>query len=125
MKIFLDASHSVGSGDTGAEGFNLKEKDTTFGIVILLAKKLSDVGFDIMVSRENAEDVLGTNASTSLEKRASLANTCGPAGPISPAGPCGPTGSVSPIGPLGPGGPGGHFGQQEQSSFLSQQSFDE
>lgn len=77
MKIFLDAGHSVGGGDTGAEGFNLKEQDITFGIVMLLAKKLSDVGFDIMVSRENAGDVLGTNASTSLSKRASLANTWG------------------------------------------------
>jgi len=77
MKIFLDAGHSVGGGDTGAEGFNLKEQDITFGIVMLLAKKLSDVGFDIMVSRKNAGDVLGTNASTSLSKRASLANTWG------------------------------------------------
>ena len=77
MKIFLDAGHSSGGGDTGAEGFNLKEQNITFGIVILLAKKLSDVGFDIMVSRENAGDVLGTNASTSLSKRASLANTWG------------------------------------------------
>ena len=77
MKIFLDAGHSSGGGDTGAEGFNLREQDITFGIVMLLAKKLSDVGFDIMVSRENAGDVLGTNASTSLAKRASLANTWG------------------------------------------------
>lgn len=77
MKIFLDAAHSVDGGDTGAEGFYLKEQDITFGIVMLLAKKLSDVGFDIMVSRENAGDVLGTNASTSLSKRASLANTWG------------------------------------------------
>ena len=77
MKIFLDAGHSVGAGDTGAQGFNLKEQDITFDIVILLAKKLSDVGFDIMLSRENAEDVLGPNASTSLSKRASLANTWG------------------------------------------------
>ena len=45
--------------------YNLKEQDITFGIVMLLAKKLSDVGFDIMVSRENVGDVLGTNASTS------------------------------------------------------------
>ncbi len=77
MKIFLDAGHSSGGGDTGAEGYNLKEQDITFGIVMLLAKKLSDVGFDIMVSRKNAGDVLGTNASTSLSKRASLANTWG------------------------------------------------
>ena len=77
MKIFLDAGHSVGGGDAGAEGYNLKEQDVTFDIVMLLAKKLSDVGFDIMVSRENAGDVLGTNASTSLSKRASLANTWG------------------------------------------------
>ena len=27
MKIFLDAGHSVGNGNTGAEGFNLKEQD--------------------------------------------------------------------------------------------------
>lgn len=50
MKVFLDAGHSAGGGDAGAEGFNLKEQDITFGIVMLLAKKLSDVGFDIMVS---------------------------------------------------------------------------
>lgn len=74
MKIFLDAGHSVGGGDGGAEGFNLKEQDITFGIVLLLAQKLSDVGFDIMVSRENAGTVLGTSESTSLSKRASLAN---------------------------------------------------
>ncbi len=77
MKIFLDAGHSAGGGDTGAEGYNLKEQDITFGIVMLLAKKLSDVGLDIMVSRENVGDVLGTNESTSLSKRASLANTWG------------------------------------------------
>lgn len=75
MKIFLDAGHSVGGGDTGSEGFDLKEQDITFGIVMLLAKKLSDVGFDIMVARENAGDVLGTSAGASLSKRASLANT--------------------------------------------------
>lgn len=77
MKIFLDAGHSSKGGDTGAEGFNLKEQDITFGIVMLLAKKLSDAGFDIMVSRVNAGDALGTNVSTSLSKRASLANTWG------------------------------------------------
>ena len=77
MKIFLDAGHSNGGGDTGAEGFNLKEQDVTFGIVMLLSKKLSSAGFDIMVSREKSGDVLGTNASTSLSKRASLANIWG------------------------------------------------
>ena len=76
MKIFLDAGHSDG-GDAGAEGFNLREQDITFGIVMHLIKKLSDVGFEIMVSRENAEDVLGENVSTSLSKRISLANTWG------------------------------------------------
>ena len=76
MKIFLDAGHSDG-GDAGAEGFNLREQDITFGIVMHLIKKLSDVGFEIMVSRENAEDVLGENVNTSLSKRISLANTWG------------------------------------------------
>jgi len=42
---------------------------------MLLAKKLSDVGFDIMVSGESEGDILGTNVSTSLTKRATLANT--------------------------------------------------
>ena len=74
MKIFLDAGHSNSGGDTGAERYNIKEQDITFGIVMFLAKKLSDVGFDIMVSGENAGDVLGTSASASLSKRASLAN---------------------------------------------------
>jgi len=40
MKIFLDSGHSSGGGDTGAKGFNLKEQDITFGIVMLIAKKL-------------------------------------------------------------------------------------
>ena len=53
IKIFLNAGHSDG-GDAGAEGFNLREQDITFGIVMHLIKKLSDVGFEIMVSRENA-----------------------------------------------------------------------
>lgn len=76
IKIFLNAGHSDG-GDAGAEGFNLREQDITFGIVMHLIKKLSDVGFEIMVSRENAKDVLGVNVSTSLSKRISLANTWG------------------------------------------------
>ncbi|MBE7015031.1 MAG: N-acetylmuramoyl-L-alanine amidase [Ruminococcaceae bacterium] len=76
IKIFLDAGHSDG-GDAGVEGFNLREQDITFGIVMHLIKKLLDVGFEIMVSRENVEDVLGENVSTSLSKRISLANTWG------------------------------------------------
>ena len=77
VKIFLDAGHGSGGRDGGAQGFNLKEQDITFGIVVLLAEKLSDVGFDIMMSRETAADVLAENASDSLAKRVSLANDWG------------------------------------------------
>ena len=34
MKIFLDAGHSVGGGDAGAEEYNLKEQDITFGVAV-------------------------------------------------------------------------------------------
>ena len=43
MKIFLDAGHSVGRGDAGAEGFNLKEQDITFGLNIYFLIKLCTI----------------------------------------------------------------------------------
>lgn len=74
-KIFIDAGHNYSKYDTGAQGNGLKEQNVTFEIGIRLKKLLSDVGFNVKISRETKETNLGTTLNSSLAKRVSLAES--------------------------------------------------
>lgn len=77
MKIFIDPGHNDSKIDTGATGNGLKEQDITFAMATLLAEKLKAVGVDVMLSRKNKTDILGTDLNSSLSKRAKMANQWG------------------------------------------------
>lgn len=65
VKIFIDPGH--GGSDPGAIGNNLREKDLTLEISLMLKDILVKAGYDVSLSREN--DVY-----VSLEERARMAN---------------------------------------------------
>lgn len=77
MKIFIDAGHNDSKVDTGAAGNGLKEQDITFAMSTLLAERLKAVGVDVMISRKNKTDILGTDLNSSLSARARMANQWG------------------------------------------------
>ena len=74
MKIFIDPGHNYSGFDTGASGNGLREQDITFQIAEKLSKLLKNIGFEIKMSRNKMTDNLGRDESSSLNKRASLAN---------------------------------------------------
>jgi hypothetical protein len=77
MKVFIDAGHNDAKVDTGATGNGLREQDITYHISKQLGKKLKLVGFDVIYSRNNIDDIIGTSISSSLNKRATMANNSG------------------------------------------------
>ncbi len=69
VKIAIDPGH--GGHDTGADGpQGLEEANTVLSISLLLADKLSDLGFEVMLTRE-------TDVFIELGDRCSLANEWG------------------------------------------------
>lgn len=75
--IFIDAGHNYAKWNTGAERNGLREQDITFYISKKLYDKLTIAGFDVKLSRERITDILGTNNSTSLTTRTTMANNWG------------------------------------------------
>ena len=76
FKIFIDPGHNDKGPDTGAVGNGLREQDITFAIAHLLAKMFPD-SVETKLSRPTKDTILGTDLSTSLTKRAQLANAWG------------------------------------------------
>lgn len=74
MKIFIDPGHNYSGFNTGATGNGLKEQDITYLVAEKLAKKLKGVGIETKMSRNSITENVGTSNSTSLTKRASMAN---------------------------------------------------
>lgn len=75
IKIFIDQGHNPKDINTGAEGFGLKEQDINYNVGTYLADLLrGDPRFEVRVSRTTPTEILGTNNTTSLAKRVSLAN---------------------------------------------------
>ena len=74
MKIFIDAGHNHSKFNTGASGNGIKEQDITFLVAEKLAKKLQSVNIETMLSRKTINENLGTNNSTSLSTRTTMAN---------------------------------------------------
>lgn len=75
MKIFIDAGHNNSGFDTGATGNGLREQDITFLVAEKLSIKLKSVGIDTMISRNSIDENVGTSSSSSLTKRANMANS--------------------------------------------------
>lgn len=74
MKIFIDQGHNNIGWNTGAVGCGLREQDITFDIGYKLGENLKKLGLEIKLSRPSKETNLGTNNSTSINARYTMAN---------------------------------------------------
>jgi N-acetylmuramoyl-L-alanine amidase len=76
IKIFIDQGHNPYGFNAGAEGNGLREQDITYSVGTALAQILEkDSRFDVRVSREMPDQVLGSDNATSLCQRVEKANT--------------------------------------------------
>ena len=76
MKICIDAGHNYSGGDTGAIGVGgLKEQDVTYTIADTLRNALISNGHQVVMTRENFTDNLGTDVSSSLRERVRISNS--------------------------------------------------
>ena len=78
IRIFIDQGHNPVGHNTGAEGHGLREQDVNFEIGMMLAELLlADPHFQVRLSRETADVILGTNNASSLAARVNAANSWG------------------------------------------------
>ena len=78
IKIFIDQGHNPRNPNAGAEGNGLYEQDITYEVGVLTAEYLlSDPNFEVRLSRNSEDEILGTSISSSLNTRTSAANTWG------------------------------------------------
>ena len=75
IKIYLDQGHNPREFNTGAEGNGFFEQDITYDIGIRLYNLLlSNPNFEVKLSRNSPDEVLGTSNSSSLTERVREAN---------------------------------------------------
>lgn len=76
IRIFIDQGHNPSGPNTGAEGNGLREQDVNYIVGIYLADLLRvDPRFEVRLSRNTPDEILGTNNSTSLAARVNMANS--------------------------------------------------
>lgn len=76
IRIFIDQGHNPSGPNTGAEGNGLREQDITYQVGAYLADILGrDPRFEVRVSRQSPDEILGTSNSTSLQERVFMANS--------------------------------------------------
>lgn len=76
IKIFIDPGHNPSGPNTGAEGNGLREQDVTYTVSHYLADMLrADPRFEVRLSRNTPDEVLGTSNATSLAARVNMANS--------------------------------------------------
>lgn len=76
IKIFIDQGHNPSGPNTGAEGNGLKEQDITYIVGRYLYDLLvSNGNFEVRLSRNTPDEVLGTSNATSLRERVQMANS--------------------------------------------------
>lgn len=77
IRVFIDQGHNpTGNHNTGAIGNGLFEENINYEVGTFLADILrSDPRFEVRVSRENPDTVLGTTNATSLRERVEKANS--------------------------------------------------
>lgn len=75
IRIFIDQGHNPSYPNNGAEGNGLREQDVNYAVGSYLADLLSqDPRFEVRVSRETPETILGTTTASSLAARVEAAN---------------------------------------------------
>ena len=75
IKIFIDQGHNPSGPNTGAEGNGLVEQDITYAVGQYLAELLrADPQFEVRLSRNAPDEILGTSNATSLAARVQAAN---------------------------------------------------
>ena len=78
IKIFIDQGHNPRNPNAGAEGNGLYEQDITYEVGVLLADMLrADPNFEVRLSRNSPDEILGTSIGTSLKARTDAANSWG------------------------------------------------
>ncbi len=78
IKIFLDQGHNPRNPNTGAEGNGLYEQDITYEVGRRTAALLADnPDFEVRLSRNAPDEVLGTSVASSLRARTDAANSWG------------------------------------------------
>ncbi len=76
IRIFIDQGHNPSGPNTGAQGHGLREQDVTFLVGTALAGLLAeDPRFEVRVSREQPDTILGTSNASSLAQRVNMANS--------------------------------------------------
>ena len=77
-KIYIDQGHNPSSFNTGAEGNGLREQDVTYAVGQELANLLRRSGnYEVRLSRNSPNEVLGTSNASSLRERVQDANAWG------------------------------------------------
>lgn len=78
IRIYIDQGHNPANPNAGAEGNGLREQDITYAVGAALAELLRQNGnFDVMVSRNTPNEVLGSSNAESLRIRTEEANAFG------------------------------------------------
>ena len=77
-KIYIDAGHNPSGFNTGAEGNGLREQDVTYAVAQSLADLLRRRGnYEVRLSRNSPDEVLGNSNASSLRRRVDDANAWG------------------------------------------------
>ena len=77
-KIYIDAGHNPSGFNTGAEGNGLREQDVTYAVAQSLADLLRRSGnYEVRLSRNSPDEVLGNSNASSLRRRVDDANAWG------------------------------------------------
>ncbi len=77
-KIYIDAGHNPSGFNTGAEGNGLREQDVTYAVAQSLANLLRRSGnYEVRLSRNSPDEVLGNSNASSLRRRVDDANAWG------------------------------------------------
>ena len=75
IKIVIDAGHNPQTVNAGAEGFGYREQDMTYAVSQELARLLRANGnFEVRLTRNTPDEILGTSNLTSLQERVRVAN---------------------------------------------------
>ncbi|MGI6203363.1 MAG: N-acetylmuramoyl-L-alanine amidase family protein [Eubacteriales bacterium] len=76
IKIYIDQGHNPVNPNAGAEAHGLREQDLVYEIGVLLADLLRANGnFEVMLSRNTPDEIIGTSNLTSLQIRVNEANS--------------------------------------------------
>ena len=75
IKVVIDAGHNPQGINAGAEGQGYREQDLVYVVAQDLARLLRANGnFEVRLTRNTPDEVLGTSNATSLQERVRLAN---------------------------------------------------